>query len=752
MTEPAAAILSTSFVQSRFESLLGWWREHALADRRGLVTGLLACLASLLLALLLQILLLGGWRIGQADIRLAMSSPSGSSALVDGEGQIQWQPQQPPSIVVARNLDLNASALLALEFEAGPNPFPLQIELAWTSTRDLRRAQSQVFTIPAATSARRLVLNLRGHPAWDQRITSVALALRAQANTPAWTTGPIELRAASITGAAGLTFRHWFSKDPPLTSPEQGGRILPLIVWLALASILAIGIGHLATRRKQPVPRAATLSGILLSTFVLAALLALAQAPGSLHRAAHLLPFGWLLLALCSGTLALQLRSDRREALFWGGLCALSFMLLAAYQPRLAGISLLTMLAAALVHRHGQLLKPILPLAILLPPMLASGLAQGFLGSAAWLKQVGLHLRDPSLWLGEALMDQATLIYPVLTLALVSWLWPCPSGHPRWQPAALVGAYVALLAMLGLAATDAPPPEPSLLLWPTLLMLGLAALPALRQVAAHAAELRPQARSEADLSDQARRLFEASLGAFVEDMTQDRPGEAKRHWQRLQALAPEATATLWAELGLGIKEGRLAQVRASFEQLRMRWPLASDQHRFTLLEYAWLTRDAEALKALIPAAPTGPTRAKAAAWLALREAGPKAALAALGPEPGAEMLVLERAELCLLLDDLPGTQQALEASGIPIESIAGQCYVNRLGLRALGPAHYALKIQQQATWYPELAIAQVAMGELLLKQGDREGAAARFRHALKLDPGLWPLEYHLGFPTPVQGT
>jgi hypothetical protein len=71
MTESAAAIHSSSDFAARFVPLLALWREHVLAEWASLRTGMLAALAGLLVAWLIQILLIGGWRIGQADVRLS---------------------------------------------------------------------------------------------------------------------------------------------------------------------------------------------------------------------------------------------------------------------------------------------------------------------------------------------------------------------------------------------------------------------------------------------------------------------------------------------------------------------------------------------------------------------------------------------------------------------------------------------------------------------------------------------------------
>jgi hypothetical protein len=126
--------------------------------------------------------------------------------------------------------------------------------------------------------------------------------------------------------------------------------------------------------------------------------------------------------------------------------------------------------------------------------------------------------------------------------------------------------------------------------------------------------------------------------------------------------------------------------------------------------------------------------------LAHRESARTAALATLESFPKPNSLPHEIAELHLLNDDWQAAQRALVDSQITPQSISGQVYVARLGYRATGQPSYADQIQKLATWNNTLGIAQLAMGELLMTQGNAQGARARFLLARKLDASLWSAE------------
>ena len=73
----------------------------------------------------------------------------------------------------------------------------------------------------------------------------------------------------------------------------------------------------------------------------------------------------------------------------------------------------------------------------------------------------------------------------------------------------------------------------------------------------------------------------------------------------------------------------------------------------------------------------------------------------------------------------------------------GQAYIARLGMRVQGPGAYETSVSELALWQPQLSAAQAAMGELLEQQGNRVGAAARYKLALAQDALMWPLQYRL---------
>ena len=123
--------------------------------------------------------------------------------------------------------------------------------------------------------------------------------------------------------------------------------------------------------------------------------------------------------------------------------------------------------------------------------------------------------------------------------------------------------------------------------------------------------------------------------------------------------------------------------------------------------------------------------------------GRRAALQILRQSPSADALARDIAEINLLLDDLPATQQALVLTGIPLDSPTGEAYIARLGLRAQGADAHADGVGKLAMWHPQLGAAHAALGEILLRQGNPVGARARLVLAMKLDPMLWPLQWYV---------
>ena len=86
---------------------------------------------------------------------------------------------------------------------------------------------------------------------------------------------------------------------------------------------------------------------------------------------------------------------------------------------------------------------------------------------------------------------------------------------------------------------------------------------------------------------------------------------------------------------------------------------------------------------------------------------------------------------------------ALVNTGISLTEPIGQAYIARLGMRAQGHEPHAQGINSLATWHPQVGAVHAAHGELMLRQGNADGARARFMLAMKLDPALWPLRHRL---------
>jgi hypothetical protein len=176
--------------------------------------------------------------------------------------------------------------------------------------------------------------------------------------------------------------------------------------------------------------------------------------------------------------------------------------------------------------------------------------------------------------------------------------------------------------------------------------------------------------------------------------------------------------------------------------------LASDTNLQTedidaLLDFAHRQGDHARVIALATKASPSIGNRRATAFAQLVTSGPEAALQTITAGDDASVFAREIAELHLLQDAVKPAQFALANSGISLTEPMGEAYIARLGMRVQGPSAYEQPISKLALWHPQISAAQAAMGELLEEQGNRVGAAARYKLALAQDALMWPLQYRL---------
>ena len=381
----------------------------------------------------------------------------------------------------------------------------------------------------------------------------------------------------------------------------------------------------------------------------------------------------------------------------------------------------------------------------LIPALGLAAIAQGLMPAPSLLNP----LADPT----QALVSVATIAggLPALALGLLTLhrLWPAPAQSPRWSRRA-VAAWV--WAMTGAIAVLAIPKIALLaegtssfvaLFFPALVCLGLAVLPKLQSVAQSVDDTRVvEAKSESDLSAQALVLLESHAARVAATLSRGEIGAARGAVAQMRSIASAARATALAELRLALAEADPVAAEAAAARIENAVSLSEAEHD-ALLELAHRNHRHSRVIELAAGASYNEGNVRATALARLLVHGVAPALEALSIWSNPHTFAREIAELHLLNDDLPAAQQALENSGITMTEPSGQAYMARLGMRALGVPSYVDGINGLATWHPQLGVAQAALGELQLAQGNLIGARARFLLAVRIDPRLWPLHYRV---------
>jgi len=725
--------------------------SSTMTFRPPVVAAIAAIALSTLAAFIVQLGLLGALGVGNINTDLTLDAAANSRAATVGDTTgLRFDPSRGAAVAQAKSLRFAASDALAVIINTEDVTTNLRLTLGWLSTQDIRRPVTASAQLNANVDPQQNILLLAGHPRWRDNVTQVALALEnaAPSNVPPGAfVARTELLPANPIGAARLLASAWFDRGGNIITPaESAYRLLPLALWLALicaSSVLAVALLF----RRKPEQRAEALR-VCATVLAVAAILLTVLAnrwPGWTVPLAGGTAAAFALLLL-DRTVALPLSASQRTALamLMAGVSVLLTPLVAAVALVPGAMLLLAQWQRAPQAQLDRWLRAA-GLVALLPVLVLAAVAQGLIPAPSVLSP----LTDPTKTLALVATSAGGLPGLALGMLAMHQLWPAPAQSRRWSSgavAALVWALtgaVAVLAIPKLAVLAAGGSTFIALFLPALACLALAVLPKLQTVARSVDEtIAVNAKSEADLSAQALTLLESHAERVMATLSRREIGAARSALVQMERIAPAAHATALARLRIALVEGDLTSADAAATQLENSGTLSTVDHD-ALLELAHRTHLQPRVIELAPGASRTEGNVRALAIAQLLTHGPTLALHTLATWSNERTFAREIAELHLLNDDLMATQQALVNSGIAMIDPSGQAYIARLGMRAQGPDAHAKSINSIATWHPQLAAAQAAQGELLLRQGNASGARARFLLAMKLDGAMWPLRYQM---------
>ena len=714
---------------------------------------------STLIAFAIQLGLLGALRFGSVNTELSLEAASNTRVATTGATTgLRFDPSRAPAVAQARSLALSANNVLAVIINTEDITSNLRLTWGWLSTQDIRRPATATASLAAIGDPQQSVLLLTGHPRWRDTITQVALALENATNTnvpPSAFVARTELLPANPVGGARLLATAWFQRDGNIITPsESPNRLLPLALWIALicaSSLLMVALVF----RKKTESRAEALracAGLLaLSAFLLTMLTNrwpgwTVPIGGGVATALTLLLLDRTLMA----RLPVSLTSSQRAAL-----AMLAAGVSVLLTPMIAAVALLPalLLGASQWRQSSEQTAQsqtdrwlrVGGLVALVPALLIAAVAQGLIPAPSLLSP----LTDPTKTLASVATSAGGLPGLALGMLAMHQLWPAPAQSQRWSSGAvsaavwaLIGA-VAVLAIPKIAVLASSGSTFIALFFPALACLALAIMPKLQTVARSVDEtIAIDAKSEADLSAQALALLDGHAERVVSTLSRREIGAARSALVQMERIASAAHVTALARLRIALFEGDLDSAESAATQLQNCDALStSDQD--ALLELAHRRDQQHRVIELAPGATQSEGNLRALAMAQLLTNGPMSALQTLSAWPIERTFAREIAELHLINDDLPSAQQALVNTGIAMTDPTGQAYITRLGMRAQGAQTHASAINSIATWHPQLAAAQAAQGELLLRQGNASGARARFILAMKLEAVMWPLQYQL---------
>ena len=734
-----------------------------------------AILISVLIALVVQLALLGALNVKArtGDVTLAPVFNAELVNATDGTS-IRMDNSRGAAAVQSKNLSINADDALALVLHTNETSAPQRIGVGWVTLEERRRGPSKTNVVaPARGVAHETVVMMRGHPRWAGNITQLGLGLErgvaptvsAPTDGGVTTLRRLEFIPANPAGAIRLMANAWFSKsNSVLTPPESANRLLPLALWLALICVASLALTTLVTtlaKRGDTNARAHALRTCAISLFALcaAATVFYARFPvwtapvaaGLCAMAAlwlidppfSLLPSGASPTA--TGTASGPSKSSsQRLALTVAAPLALTAAC-AWLSPMVAAVLLISA-AMLLIARYVSPVWATRAAMLALAPILyVAAVAQKMLPSPALLTPV----TDPTGALASVATTASGLPGIALGMVALHRFWPAAAQATRWSVGAVAAAVWALAAALAIVAFPkiaAQAQEPSTyiaLFFPFVACVVMAVWPRLLSVAQSVLETREvEVKTEADLSPQGLILLEGHADVVRKSLSEQNTALASATLRRMKQVASGARLTHSSQLRIALAESDLVTAATAASALAGDTNLQTEDID-ALLDLAHRQGDHARVIALATNASPSIGNRRAAAFAQLVTSGPEAALQTITAGDDASVFAREIAELHLLQDAVQPAQLALVNSGISLTEPMGQAYIARLGMRVQGPGAYEKSVSELALWQPQLSAAQAAMGELLEQQGNRVGAAARYKLALAQDALMWPLHYRL---------
>jgi hypothetical protein len=722
-----------------------WTRVHTI--------GAIVASVAFVVTLLFQIAFLSGWHLPLADSKIPLEAKNSSVTVSKGGEALAYSFVGPPAVSATSAINVHTDAVLGVTLDFDRIPEQTTLTLGWVGFRDRRKPTNLAIKLIPSATPQTIYVPLRGHSEWRDSATQFAVVLVARPGAPTITLSNVEFVSATPSGALAHAWQRWFGASAFAKSTTVAERTVPLAALVAIAGLLAFGF--IAWRRRDDgVARRDGIVGALVALIVLsAALSGFAYRAFRVDEAAAV----WLLAsaAIAVALFASRLSMPKRVSRLYG--VEIMTLALATASVVLGGWPFSWVVFAVIVALIAQHLPSAFARA---QPILffAPVIAIGAFAQAAYAKRIdiaGTSLRDPSIVLANLIEQSGATAAIAAVLLLATFFLNRSQRIARNDSVGIV----LWLVVLGIIATLVVSPAQrsfdysagaAWILLPILIATIAWLLPSfLAPVTSSVASDSANAKTEQDLSQIVRQLFDGASASFDAAINSSRLASALAPLNRMREIAPMSFITKTAELNYALRGTNLDQARDAYETLKHvpAGTLSSAAQSF-VLAYANRINDYDEVVARANAQPPNEDAARLSARAQLLRATPNdtetarlAAIETLRACPKPNNLAHEIAELHLLNDEWQAAQAALAESSIEPQSLPGQVYVARLGFVASGhAAQYVEQIQKLATWNGTLGVAQGAMGETLLAEGNLIGARARFKLAHEADLTLWAFE------------
>lgn len=700
--------------------------------------------------------MLSAWNWSTPSSRIVLAPMNASVSADAANNTLTYSFVGAPAVSASKTINVATDSVLAVDVALDRVPPQTTLTLGWVGTRDRRKPSNLAVSLPPSDTPQTVRVLLRGHSHWRDNITQVALVLLSRPGNPPITLSDVRWVSATPADASFVAWKEWFASPQQLKAPVVSQRVLPLALLFGIAALIAV-LAITWLKRNDPPARRDALIGVGVAFVVTAiGMSAFSQNAWVVNLATLPWMLGAAAVYFSLHTPASMTRLVVRTFTM-ADLAAVAFGAIAVLVGGIGFAWVALVVAWALGARHFQFAAAKAASLVFFLPALAIGAAV----QAAHAKQFEFPaalIADPSSPVAMALHAAAALPALFIVMFLMHWAWPRTIDTSRRDPAAIAVWLTALGTFAGFwwALAQSKPAAVGVVwvLLPLLVAVVGWLVPKLLSplVAANSVATMTE-KSEVDLSSVVRQLFDGAAASFEGALASEHSGTALAPLKRMREIAPASATTHAAELRYALIHGETAHTRNAYARLRKAPNVAVNLGALqALLNYADRHDDFDVLRERASQLDDVERKTYYFAYAELLRAdddnGPLAALAALAEFTKNDAVAVQAhsravVELHFLNDDWRAAQAALPSTGIALQSILGEAYVARLGLRATHSAGYAEKIQKLVTWQNTMGAAHAAMGELLLTQGNPSGAKARFLLAVKLDAALWPLKWRV---------